>query len=110
MWITRYKDILLSYNETPHNSLDKLTPNSVPKNIEFVSFLNSEKYQKAKMGVPHNVGDIVRLRIGVDQKFRKGYMPHWSKDSYTIIDRKGKSYQVDDGTKKFYRHYDVIRV
>lgn len=109
-WLSRYKDIVISYNETPHNSLDKLTPNNVPKNIEFVGILNTEKIKNANMGVPHKVGDIVKLRIGVDQKFRKGYMPHWSKETYTIIDQKGKSYQVDDGTKKYHRHYDVIIV
>ncbi len=107
-WLSRYKNIILSYNETPHSSLGKLTPNSIPKNIEYISYLNFEKTKKYRKGKPFNIGDQVKLRIGVDQKFRKGYMPHWSKETYTILDKKGKSYKVDDGTNKYYRHYDVI--
>ena len=67
------------------------------------------KKSNAKKNV-YETGDLVKKRLKDDSVFKKKYEPIWSKKSYEIIERTGKSYKLNDGTDKLYRQYDLLRV
>ena len=79
------QDLLLSYNNTYHRSID-MAPTSVSlENEDFIrKRLYGEKKRPAKW--KYSVGDKVRIckaRIA----FKKGYLPSWSEEIFVIIAR-----------------------
>ena len=114
IWLSQYKDIVQQYNETPNDALGFVAPNEVDKYPLNVYLSHVKKILKVrKTNAKKNVyetGDLVKKRLKDDSVFKKKYEPIWSKKSYEIIERTGKSYKLNDGTDKLYRQYDLLRV
>ena len=85
-----YVDILDSvvdvYNRTPHQSIG-MAPNDVTSGnkarVWFRLYADPEIYKEPSL----QVGDTVRISK-TRRAFKKGYLPHWTEEIFTIVERK----------------------
>ncbi len=108
-WIDTVKDVVDSYNKSPHSSLpDKMTPSQARKSkyswVIWSHRNKKEKINKAKF----EVGDYVRISMGT---FEKSYLTNWSEKIHKSksIDRRDtpimyiiEDYKGDEIKGKFY--------
>ena len=71
--------------------------------------INKSKSTNENKMISH-VGEFFKKRIRKDSAFKKGYTPIWSKQTYKILEIKGRSYVIDDDTDVLYRQYDLLLV
>jgi hypothetical protein len=97
-WIDKIDKIIENYNNTPHNSLDNITPNQAlndPEKQIHVLHLNGEKNKINKMLKPDlKEGD--KVRINITRTFKKGTEPRWSDEIYIVKYQKGKSVYLEN--------------
>jgi len=89
-WIDDIATIIERYNNTPHSSLDELTPNEAthPDNQYILSVINSNKMNNKNTKPIYKDGDTVRIRI--NKTFRKGTEPRYSNDTYIVESVQGQ--------------------
>jgi uncharacterized protein YlzI (FlbEa/FlbD family) len=95
------KEIVENYNNTPHSSLDNVTPNQVFGSKEArIMIFNQNDIHNATIDklVSYDIGDKVRV-LTKKETFSKE-KPQFSKELYTIIIRSGNKYIVEDKTNK----------
>ena len=85
-----FQDLVESYNNRPHRSLQFLTPNDADKveNQDRVSSIHRERYAKLldrKTPIRFKVGDQVRVKVNYDQPFARSYNEQFSQALYEII-------------------------
>jgi hypothetical protein len=84
-WIDVLDKLLESYNNTYHSAI-RMTPNQV--NFDNDDIVRDRLYPvKPKPKWKFNVGDNVRISRA-RQVFRKGYLPQWSEEIFTIVTKK----------------------
>lgn len=101
-------DIVESYNDTVHKSLDGLAPDDVFFNkysrMKIFDF-NKEYNEDVKKTVKLKIGDTVRILLNPQNTFKKE-KPSFSKEIYTISDEGGyKLFVVDQHNKKLKRTF-----
>jgi transposase InsO family protein len=96
-WVNHIYDVVDKYNNTPHSSLDELTPNEATKEINQhnVAELNRAKISKEQVKPLFSIGDTVRVRI--NKTFRKGTEPRYSNDIYTVEEVQGQRITLNNG-------------
>ena len=86
-----YVDILDSvvdvYNRTPHRSIG-MAPNDVTSGNKALIWLHLYADPTVYKEPALRVGDTVRISKA-RCTFKKGYLPHWSEEIFTIVERKG---------------------
>jgi hypothetical protein len=104
-WVNRLPTIIQSYNETPHNSLGDVSPESVftdKEHYKQVSRINSAKmlYNKHLMNKNNkiSVGDNVRIKLKKKQ-FQKGYEITYSNEVYKVESISGEKAVLSDDKK-----------
>lgn len=101
-------DIVESYNDTIHSSLDGLTPDQVffNKDARMTIFnFNQEYNDEVDKTVKLKVGDTVRILTNPKNIFTKE-KPRFSKEIYKISDRGGYKFMVvDKNNKELKRHF-----
>jgi hypothetical protein len=96
-WVDYLQQIIKSYNDTPHDGLDGISPNEATqeKFKEQILKLNIEKNQSNKVITDLVKGDKVRiLKTGVFDKKSSGY---YSTEIYTVKSASGKTVLLTDG-------------
>lgn len=103
-WIDVIDGFVDSYNNSPNSNMCDLTPNEANK-YEFDTFnCNMKRVNNVNKEEKLKVGDSVRIILESD-KLAKGYYQKWSTKVYTIKEKKGLYYILDDGRK--YRSHDL---
>jgi hypothetical protein len=95
-------DIVESYNDTIHSSLDGLTPDKVffSKDARMAVFNYNQEYNEGvEKTVKSKVGDSVRILLNPNNTFTKE-KPSFSKEVYTISARGGYKFFVTDKNDK----------
>jgi hypothetical protein len=97
-YIPHLKEIIDSYNDTPHSALDKMTPNeaSEDENRQKVFELNLEKGMDNGDFNEFDIGETVRVR-NKKKKFERAYDEKYS-DVRTISDTGKRRVTLNDGT------------
>lgn len=89
--------IVQNYNDTPHRSLDRITPNQAfnSRDVRLEIFKQNMEYNKMiDEGIPFNIGDTVRIlnrRVAFSKE-----KPQFSKEIYKLIENKGYKFYVQD--------------
>ncbi len=98
-WIDILPDIIERYNNTPHSSLDDITPNqaiSDPKKRQHIMHLNILKARDNGFVTDLKPGD--KVRIGDTALFKKGSESRWSDEIHIVKEATGKTVTLTDGT------------
>ena len=98
-WVDILPKIIEQYNNTPHTSLDNITPNqaiSDPKKRMHVMHLNMQKAQQNGFVTDLEPGD--KVRIDDTALFKKGTESRWSDEIHIIKSASGKTVMLTDGT------------
>ena len=98
-WLDILPEIIERYNNTPHSSLDNITPNqaiSDPKKREHVMHLNILKARDNGFVTDLKPGD--KVRIDDTALFKKGSESRWSDEIYVVKEARGKTVMLTDGT------------
>jgi hypothetical protein len=98
-WVSILPRIIEQYNNTPHTSLDNITPNqaiSDPKKRMHVMHLNIQKAQQNGFVTDLKPGD--KVRIDDTAMFKKGTESRWSDEVHVVQSASGKSVTLTDGT------------
>jgi hypothetical protein len=106
VWINHIKNVIEQYNNSPHSSLDGLTPNDATK-LQYqhdVASINRSKISNKKVVSLFKVGDNVRIRL--TQGFRKGTEPRYTDNVYQVVSVDGQ--RVTLNNNKTYIDSDVI--
>ena len=81
------KDLVDSYNATPHSAIKGRTPKSVNEQNNLLVWRESYSQQrKFKVKFQFNVGDKVRISREKGL-FEKGYVHNWSEEYFTVDDK-----------------------
>ncbi len=96
-WINHIYDVVDKYNNTPHSSLDELTPNEATKEINqhSIAELNRAKIGNEPATSLFSIGDMVRIRI--NKTFRKGTEPRYSNDIFIVTSVQGQRITLNNG-------------
>jgi hypothetical protein len=97
-WINVLPGIIERYNNTPHSSLDDITPNdaiSDPKKCIHVMHLNILKAEQNGFTTDIKAGD--KVRIDETGLFKKGTESRWSDEVHVVQSASGKTVQLTDG-------------
>ncbi len=109
VWIDKIAKIINTYNNTPHSSLENMTPNEASKDTDAAIRISIQKHQDARMEQrkEFHIGDKVRLQ---NEKtiVSKGYEPNYSHKVYTIEKIEGNYYILDNNKK--YRAYRLQKI
>jgi hypothetical protein len=98
-WIDILPKIIEQYNNTPHTSLDNITPNQAitdPKKREHVMHLNILKAHDNGFVTDLKPGD--KVRIDDTSMFKKGTESRWSDEVHVVKEASGKTVTLTDGT------------
>ena len=98
-WTKILPTIVEQYNNTPHTSLDNITPNEAihdEKKRVHVLHLNIQKGERNGFTTDLNAGD--KVRIDDTAMFKKGSENRWSDKIYTVAAAMGKTVALTDGT------------
>ena len=99
-WKEYLPKIIANYNNTPHHSLNNVSPNQSDNvnNIDEVRDINKVKESKPKRTPTLRVGDHVRIRLnGI---FMKGTEPRYTDDIYTVRGVNNKAITLNNGVVK----------
>ena len=109
IWIDKIPKIINTYNNTPHSSLDDMTPNEAAKNPDEAIHMAIERHQDARkeQRKEFKIGDTVRVMIE-KSKVSKGYDPNYSHEVFLIDKVEGNYYTLSNGKK--YRAYKLLKV
>ena len=99
-WVYILSEIVERYNDSPHTSLDGITPNdaiSDPKKRMHVMHLNIVKAEQNGFTTDIKSGD--KVRIDETALFKKGTENRWSDDVHVVQSASagGKTVQLTDG-------------
>lgn len=96
-WYDYIYDIVDKYNNTPHSSLDELTPNEATREINqhSIAEINRAKITNRDIKVLFNIGDTARTRI--NKTFRKGTEPRYSDDIFIVESVQGQRITLSNG-------------
>lgn len=85
-WVDVLQTNINIYNNNPHDGINQIKPNEAETNKEEIMKINIDKALEAVDNPIENnefkIGDEVRIRE--KGTFRKGYLPKWSFETYTI--------------------------
>ena len=98
-WVKLLPTIVEQYNETPHSSLDNITPNQAihdDKSRMHVLHMNIQKGEQNGFNTDLKAGD--KVRIDDTAMFKKGSENRWSDEIYTVASAMGKTVAMTDGT------------
>lgn len=106
-WLDYIDDIIENYNNTPHSSIEDLTPNDATneKYQADIAIINRMKVTNKKIKSEFEPMDNVRIRI--KDGFRKGSEPRYSDKIYSVIEVNGKRVTLDND--KTYLESDLIK-
>lgn len=99
-WLDYINKIVRNYNNSEHVALDDLTPDEAysGKHDDELFSINLEKSSKNKTVSDLEIGDKVRLKI--DNIFKKSDTPNWSIETYKVIKIKGTNITIADKKDK----------
>ena len=93
-----------NYNNSYHSTI-KTTPNNAINETERINMMYSAKYMKVAKTLPtYQIGDHVRHVVNLEL-FEKGSLSRFSKDVFTILEKKGNFYTLSDN--KWYKYYHL---
>jgi len=106
-WIDNIEDIVENYNNTPHSSIENLSPNqaTLEKNQADIAMINSSKSKMVKIKSAFSVAD--RVRIKIKETFKKGSEPRYGNKIYIVESVNGKRITLDND--KTYLESDLIK-
>ena len=109
IWIDKIAKIINTYNNTPHSTLEGITPNEASKHQYMAVDMAIRHHKEARQSQMKDfkVGDKVRLKIE-KSIVSKGYDPNYSHEVYTIESINNNYYTLSNG--KEYRGYRLQRV
>lgn len=101
-WVDVLQTTINTYNNNPHDGINEIKPNDAENNKEVIMKLNIDKAlesvdNKNESNKEFKVGDKVRVRE--KGTFRKGYLPKWSFETYTITTMYKATAILSDGKK-----------
>ncbi len=108
-WIDILPKIIEQCNNTPHASLDNITPNqaiSDPKKREHVLHLNIIKAHENGFVTDLKPGD--KVRIDDTSMFQKGTENRWSDEVHVVKEANGKTVTLTDGST--YKRNKILMV
>lgn len=107
-WLQPLKDIISTYNDTPHSRLDNMTPNEAHK---FSSDTRTIHYEKVKEALDRREffqkGDHVRVLLK-KKSFQRGFERKWTLQTYKVDEIEGRNYILSNGKK--YRAHQLQKV
>ena len=110
-WIDKIQNIINICNNTPHMSLDGLTPAQAlkPQNFNKIVRINMLKQEQSKRTSDLEVGDQVRKYVLLRKELSKPSMqPNWSETIYKVVKVEGQTIMLDDGTK--HKRYNLFKI
>ena len=108
VWINNINQIITVYNNTPHKTLEYLTPNdaSLDENHDQIFNINFLKSRKNKSTTDLQPDDTVRIRIG--NIFKKGTEPSFSDEIYDVINTDNNKILLSNGKK--YKRSSLLKI
>jgi hypothetical protein len=97
-WIDILPTFVESYNNLPHGGIGDLTPIEGKKYIGTITEIQANKIKNVKKS-NIKIGDKVRIRLS-KTKFERGFAIRFSKTIYTVENKEGNSFVLNDGAKK----------
>lgn len=89
-YIDQLQDIVNSYNNSPHRSLNGLAPSEITKKNETQVwsklYLKPKKFSTTRLTFKFNIGDLVRLSY-TRHPFRRAYQQQWTTEVFKIKSR-----------------------
>ncbi len=114
-FIDHLQDLVNNYNNTPHSSLNNMTPNEVydnPSYQEKMQRRDQEHNKDLSEKIDLDIGDYVRKRV--DKKRFDKENAKFSKEIYVIEEKEGTRYRLVDGngkrTKRLYKYFELVKV
>ena len=98
-WLNILPGIVDNYNNTPHSSLDNITPNQAISDTEkriHVLHLNIQKAEGNGFTTDLKPGD--KVRVDDTKLFKKGTESRWSDEVHVVQSASGKTVTLTDGT------------
>lgn len=109
------KQIVENYNDTPHSSLDNVTPNQVfgSKEARMMIYAQNESYNDNIVNsINYEIGDKVRI-LNRKEAFSKE-KPQFSKELFTIVGKPGHKYLVENANNKIvnrkFKPYELQKI
>jgi ribosomal protein L21E len=106
-WINNIDDLVDNYNNTPHSGIENLTPNeaTLEKYQSDLGMINGYKSKKIKIKSAFSEGD--RVRIKINDIFKKGSEPRYSNKIYIVESVNGKRITLNND--KTYLESNLIK-
>ena len=106
-WINNIDDLVDNYDNTPHSGIENLTPNeaTLEKYQSDLGMINGYKSKKIKIKSAFSEGD--RVRIKINDIFKKGSEPRYSNKIYIVESVNGKRITLNND--KTYLESNLIK-
>lgn len=106
-WIDKLDKIVENYNNSPHGSLDNMTPTEAKKYESDTLKVHAKRVKKLTNPDKLKVGDIVRV-LKKKTTFERGFNRKYSLKTYKITRKEGFNYILDNDKK--YREHMLQKV
>jgi hypothetical protein len=109
-WIDQIDSIIAIYNDTPHRSLDYLTPTEASEDSHYEQILNIN-IAKNKVNKLNQISDLKpddKVRIKLVGTFKKGTEPNFSDAVYTVESVSNQNITLTNG--KRYKRTNLLKL
>ena len=95
-WVDYINKIVKTYNNSEHSAIDNITPAQAYSGMyeDEIFGINLEKASHNKTVSDLEIGD--RVRVKIDNIFKKSDTPNWSTELYTVVKIKGTNITIED--------------
>lgn len=109
-WVDVLDAVLTKYNLTKHETTEMKPVDAKKESNKFLVWWNlHNKARKDRKYEPLKVGDTVRTMIK-KTTFRKQTDNKWSNETYKITFIKNSDYLINDGKRKVYNRFELLKV
>jgi hypothetical protein len=109
-WFDQIDSIISIYNETPHRSLDYLTPTEASEDTHYQQILDIN-IAKNKVNKLNQISDLKtddKVRIKLAGTFKKGTEPNFSDEVYTVVSVSNQNITLSNG--KRYKRTNLLKL
>ena len=109
-WLDQIDSIISIYNDTPHRSLDYLTPNEASEDSHYQQILDIN-IAKNKVNKLNQISDLKpddKVRIKLVGTFKKGTEPNFSDEVYTVGSVNNQNITLSNG--KRYKRTNLLKL
>ena len=111
-WIHHLSDILFQYNNSPNRGVLNYTPTEILNSSDIQKLILELNYKKTSRNQSlRNKSDLKegdKVRLYIENKFKKGTEPNYSNSVYTIKSKSGKNLVLNNGKRAI--EHDILKI